>query len=32
MTEARIFTLIDTPIITGVYRTADEMVKIFSGK
>jgi len=32
MTEARIFTLNDTPIITGVYRTADEMVKIFSGK
>jgi chlorite dismutase len=32
MTQARIYTLNDTPIITGMFRQADEMVKIFSGK
>lgn len=32
MTEARIYTLNDTPIITGMHREADELLKIFSGK
>ena len=32
MTQARIFTLNDTPIITGTFHTIDEIAKIFSGK
>jgi chlorite dismutase len=32
MTEARVYTLNDTPIITGMRREADELVRIFSGK
>jgi len=32
MTEARIFTLSDTPIITSFLQTPDALVKLFSGK
>jgi chlorite dismutase len=32
MTEARIYTLIDTPIITSFLQTPDALVKLFSGK
>ncbi|MDQ3073901.1 MAG: chlorite dismutase family protein [Bacteroidota bacterium] len=31
-TEARVYTLSDVPIITAVYRQADELAAIFSGK
>ena len=32
MTEARIFTLSDTPIITAFLQTPDSLIKLFSGK
>ena len=32
MTQARVYTLNDTPIITGVFRNPDDLAKIFSGK
>ena len=32
LTQARIYTLNDTPIITGMYRQPEEIVKLFSGK
>jgi chlorite dismutase len=32
MTEARIYTLLDTPIITGYSRTIDELTKVFCHK
>lgn len=32
MTQARVYTLNDTPIITGTYRTEDQLIDIFSGK
>lgn len=32
MTKARIYTLLDTPIITGTLHQPEELVKLFSGK
>ena len=29
-TEARLFTLLDTPIITGTYRTQEELIDVFA--
>jgi chlorite dismutase len=32
MTKARVYTLLDTPILTGVFRTPEDLLKIFIGR
>lgn len=32
LTKARVYTLLDTPIITGILQPMDELIKLFNGK